>query len=158
VSRGHGEKKGSIIIAYFLIAIFIIAFDQFTKYLAITTLTIGQSVPLIEGVFSITLVLNKGIAFGLLQNSFFIPEVIGVLAALGILIFFVRFCKNKKISVKISLMLILAGCIGNLVDRLRYNAVIDFLDFKVWPVFNVADSAICIGVCLLIFGLIKKAA
>jgi signal peptidase II len=94
-----------------------------------------------------TLVYNRGAAFGMLKNQLFFF----VLISFFVILFIFLHLKNKKIPLlyKISLSLILAGSVGNLIDRLRFGYVIDFLDLRFWPVFNLADSALTIGALLL---------
>lgn len=153
-----GGQKGNkhSLILYFLITACVLILDQVTKFLIVAGIEVAESIPVIKGVFHITLVLNKGVAFGLFANSPLIPTVIGFVAIIAILIFFVRFSDNTRLLTKLGLSLILAGCIGNLIDRLRLGVVIDFLDFRVWPVFNTADSAISLGVALLLLGIVTK--
>jgi len=133
----------------FIIVVLILALDQLTKFIVISNLAIHQSIPVVKNIFYITLVSNRGAAFGILKNQ--VPLFIFVaLFAIGLI--YVNMSKSgfKKVSLyKISLALILAGAIGNLIDRLRFGYVVDFLDFRIWPVFNIADSAITIGAILL---------
>jgi len=133
----------------FIIVIFILSLDQLTKLLVIKNLTLYQSVPVLKNIFHITFVSNRGAAFGMLKNQ--VPVFIFA-AFFAIVLIYVNIRKTqiKKISIyNLSLALILAGAIGNLIDRLRFGYVVDFLDFRVWPVFNIADSAITIGAVLL---------
>ena len=94
-----------------------------------------------------TLVHNRGAAFGMLKNQLFLFVMISFFAILFIFLHL----KNKKnpFLFKVSLSLILSGAVGNLIDRLRFGYVIDFLDLRFWPVFNLADSALTIGALLL---------
>jgi len=133
----------------FIIALSVIILDQFTKLLVTRELLLSQSIPLMKGVFHLTLVHNRGAAFGILKNQTPLFILVSIIAV--ILIYFaLRGKQYKKLSVyNISLAFILSGALGNLIDRLRFGYVIDFLDFRVWPVFNVADSAITIGAILL---------
>jgi len=127
----------------------ILSLDQLTKLLVTKNLAPYQSVPVISGIFHITLVHNRGAAFGLLKGQFYLF----VLASIGAIILIALHLKKnsgRKFDVySLSLLLILAGALGNLIDRLAFGYVIDFLDFRVWPVFNLADSAITIGAILL---------
>ena len=118
---------------------------------------------IIRGVFAINLVHNKGGAFGIFNNQvplFIIISFISIVTIVFLLIGIKR-SRNRSVDSKVSyakvteicLILILGGAIGNLIDRLRFGYVIDFLDFKVWPVFNIADSAITIGVTILFISL-----
>ena len=136
----------------FLIAIFVVILDQITKAIVITCLKYGESYLIINKIFYLTLVKNTGAAFGLFKNqaAFFI-----LVSGLAIT-FIIYFLSKKKVNSYLPLALILGGAIGNSIDRLRFGYVVDFLDFKVWPVFNVADSCISIGTFLLFLLIIKR--
>lgn len=141
-----------------MIFIFIAAIlflDQFTKSLITQTLSLHQSVPLIRGFLHLTLVRNRGAAFGIFKNQ--IPLfILASLIALFLIALQLKKEKPKPFSVyTISLSLIAAGALGNLVDRLIFGYVIDFIDFRIWPVFNIADSAITIGAVLLGYSILK---
>jgi signal peptidase II len=133
----------------FIIALLILLLDQFTKFIILKNLVLNQSLPLISGVLHLTLVHNRGAAFGILKNQ--APLFIFVsIFAVALIYSALRKGKYKKFSFySLSLALILAGAMGNLIDRLRFGYVIDFLDLRVWPVFNVADSAITVGAIIL---------
>ena len=133
-----------------------LALDQITKSVVAVRLKVAESIPVIDGVFHITLVLNKGVAFGLLRGYPGIPVAIASVAIVVILYFLIRYSSKTIFSVKLGLCFILAGCMGNLIDRFRFGVVIDFLDFRIWPVFNLADSAISSGVALLIVSFLAK--
>lgn len=131
--------------------------DQITKLLVLHRLQPGVPVPVVDGLFSLTLVMNPGLAFGMLGG---IPEslrwMVGLLS-LGALILLallaMRVLPNGGPWARLALGLIFGGAAGNLVDRVRFGAVVDFLDVYWrayhWPAFNVADSAISVGVTLL---------
>lgn len=138
-----------------LILVFILVLDQATKYLASINLLEGQTIPVINGIFHITLVHNRGAAFGLFQAHSGVFVVLSIIVASLILYINYRWV-NKGTLVTCVLALIVGGAIGNLIDRLRLGYVVDFLDFRIWPVFNVADSAISIGTIVLIIYIIKK--
>lgn len=147
-----GAEEEDNLMRPFLIAGFVIIIDQITKAIAKTYLKVGESFPIINKAFSLTLVQNTGAAFGLFKNqaAFFI--LVSVIA----IIFIIFSLSKKKITSYLPLALILGGAIGNLIDRLRFPGyVIDFLDFKVWPVFNVADLCISIGAFLLFLLIIR---
>lgn len=131
-----------------LIASFVIVIDRLTKCLFQNILAHGRSIKVIPGVFHLTLVLNSGSAFGMFKgrNYFFIITSVIVIA---LILFHVWRYKYKDMVLIAALGLILGGAIGNLADRLYCGYVIDFLDFRVWPVFNIADSSITIGAALL---------
>lgn len=133
----------------FILALFILFLDQFTKLIATNNLLLNKPVPLVKGVLYLTLIYNRGAAFGILKNQ--TPLFIFVSIFALILIYFaLRDNQSKKrSSYNLSLIFIFSGALGNLIDRLRFGYVIDFLDFRVWPVFNVADSAITVGAIFL---------
>jgi len=132
----------------FIITLSILFLDQSTKLIALNKLSLHQSVPLIEGALHLTLVHNRGAAFGIFKNQ--LPLFIFVSASAVIMAILTLRSHSRKLGVyTVSLSLILAGAAGNLIDRLRLGYVVDFLDLRVWPVFNVADSAITIGAVLL---------
>ena len=116
----------------------------------------------IEGFFSLVYVMNPGAAFGFLAGA---PEIfryfffIGITSlAMLLIIYYILKSKQERLPVIISLTLIFGGAVGNLIDRIRFGAVVDFLDFYIgtwhWPAFNVADSAISAGAVLMIWGIL----
>ncbi|MDD5686413.1 MAG: signal peptidase II [Elusimicrobia bacterium] len=136
--------KKSIII---IIAILLV--DQLTKYFIVRNFYLGESLPVINNIFHITYITNTGTAFGLLQNY---GNILLIFAIVAIIIITISIYKQKGIP-KTGLMafsVILGGAFGNLTDRLFRGSIVDFLDFRIWPVFNVADSSISIGIAILI--------
>lgn len=137
-----------------ILAVFVLSLDQLTKSFIIQRLTCNQSIPVIPGIFHLTLVYNRGAAFGILKNQ--VPLFIFFsLIAISIIFIAIKDRNQDKFTL-ISLALILAGAIGNLIDRILLGYVIDFLDFRIWPVFNIADSAITIGAVLLGWNLLRS--
>ena len=141
-----------------LVSLGIIVIDQATKVYIMQTMRLHESIVVIPNLFSITYIRNPGAAFGILSGSSgsfrFIFFGLTSLFALGLLgTILVRMPKDDWMG-RISVVSILGGAIGNLLDRLRYGEVIDFLDVYIetyhWPAFNVADSAITVGVIFLI--------
>jgi signal peptidase II len=131
--------------------------DQISKRLVMTSFSLGESwnpVASLERWVSLTYVTNTGAAFGLFPDYGGIFMVIA-LVVVAIIILYYRHVPGDQWWVQISLGLQLGGALGNLVDRLHYGHVIDFIDFKVWPVFNVADSALFIGTVILAFHLLR---
>ena len=139
---GWSEKM--IIFIVFLVTLLL---DQVTKYLTIKYLALYESIPIIKDIFHLTYIQNRGTAFGILQgqSTFFI---IVTLALVGLIVVFYRHLPLDDYLTRFGLGLALGGAIGNLIDRIRLGYVIDFLDFRVWPVFNIADSAIVIAVVM----------
>lgn len=139
-----------------IIIIFILGLDQLTKLFINRNLSLNQSIPIVKGIFHLTLVHNRGAAFGLFRNQIILLISVSFFAILLIYFNLKKNIRDKKFSLyKLSLSFILAGALGNLVDRLCFGYVIDFLDLRIWPVFNVADSAISIGAILLGWSLLK---
>ena len=139
----------------------VVSLDQFTKYTVQKNLPLHHRVEVIPGFFNLTHVRNTGGAFGILGGrsgwgTFFFMGI--SVLAVGSILFFIRRIKEDERILALSFSLVLAGAIGNLIDRLRYGEVIDFLEFYLssffWPAFNIADSAICIGIGLMAFELL----
>jgi len=144
---------------YFLIAVAILALDRYTKWLISHRLTMHDSITVIPGFFRIIHTENPGAAFGVFADSP-TPWKIGMLilfSAVALVIVSVLLWKSSRAmtSTRVGLALILGGALGNLWDRIVSRRVVDFLLFYVhhyqWPAFNVADSAIVVGACLLVF-------
>lgn len=142
----------------FIIALIIIAIDITSKLLISNLMLEEESINIIPNFFSITYAKNTGVAFSLLEESR-IPIII--ITILIIVVVF-KYIYNKRIIIQeqLAIALILGGAIGNLIDRIIYGYVIDFLDFKLgnynYPIFNIADSAIVIGVIIYIIINIKN--
>lgn len=136
-----------MILAAFAAAVVLI--DQSSKTLIKSYLQTGESFPLISGVLHLTHIKNTGAAFGLMQDRQILFLTTAVVLIAAILVFY-RQIKEEGPWVKASLGLILGGAIGNFIDRTLNGEVTDFIDIRIWPVFNVADSAIVVGVILLV--------
>ncbi len=132
----------------YLIAVFAAALDQMAKWAVVSRLSLGSPVSVIGGVVDLTLVHNPGGAFGTFQSSTVLLTVIALAVAVAIVLL-VRRPANFSNLAGTALGLLLGGAVGNLIDRLRFHYVIDFIDFHVWPVFNVSDIAIAIAMMLL---------
>ncbi len=135
--------------------------DQLSKYYIEKLLSPGESVPIIKNLFQLTLIHNSGGAFGLFRRSgSFLFIIVSVLVLTLILLFWKKFLLEAGLGGKLSLSLIIGGASGNLVDRLRFGHVIDFLDFSLrghhWPAFNFSDMGISIGVIILCYKMLKK--
>ena len=142
----------------FSIASLVLILDRLTKYIAYVSLSQGQSVKIFPNIFHITLVLNKGAAFGLLQEQRLFFIILSFVIICFILFYIWANDRRMGITLPLAFALILAGATGNLIDRLKLGYVIDFLDFRVWPVFNIADSALTIGTIILAFKVLFKKA
>jgi len=128
--------------------------DQISKWLVVTRLKEIGTFPVIEGIFHLQYLENRGAAFGLLQDQMAFFVIVTVVVTGGIL-FFLFTEPNSSTFLQMALSLIAGGALGNLVDRIRFGYVIDFFDFQIWPVFNVADTAIVLGQIMLIVYLLK---
>lgn len=150
-----------------VISLFVVLLDQYTKWLVLERFQLGESVPVIPDFFNLTYVRNTGAAFGLLAEahpSFRVPFFLLVpIVALGAIIYIFRKLPAEDLKLSVALSLVTGGAIGNLIDRAQHGFVVDFLDFH-WksqyhfPAFNVADSAICVGVGILMLDLLTQPA
>ncbi len=141
---------------YIGLGILVLLLDIITKISAERVLTVVDSIPLIQDIFHLTYVENKGIAFGIFSEGriFFIITTVIILTAL--IIFIVKTDK-KSIWLKAGSTLVISGAVGNLIERITKGYVVDFLDFRIinFPVFNVADIAVCIGAFMLLIHFLK---
>jgi len=151
-------------IPYLVLSFVIIVADAWTKWLVATSIDVHESIPLIPDFLQLVHVRNTGAAFGIGANadSRIVPLLLN-LGAIGVFFVVVVYAFRAAVTDRVlqtGLHLILGGAIGNLIDRFRLGYVVDFLDVFVkshhWPAFNVADSAICIGIALLFLDMRKK--
>ena len=159
----NGFRRYGLLIGVSLI---IVSLDQITKLLIINTMQLHESIPVVAGFFNLTYIRNPGAAFGLFATTnsafrliFFIGTSIFALGLLGTIFYRIH---PDDVWGQLTVSSIVGGAIGNLLDRLQHGEVVDFLDVYIgsyhWPAFNVADSAISVGVVslLIIFALDKK--
>lgn len=142
----------NVIIRVSVISVFLT--DQISKFLALRNLTPNESTAVIKDFFHLTLVGNTGAAFGIFKNQAVFFIIISSIAVISIFVFLKK--KSGILLRDIGLAFILGGALGNLTDRIRFGYVVDFLDFRIWPVFNVADSAITVGTALVIISLCTR--
>ena len=141
---------------YFLIPFLgLLIADQAVKHLVRTTMVQGQSIPIIENIFHITYIENPGAAFGILANQRMLFLILTAVIV-GVMIYLYCSLSNKKSLTAISLGIVVSGAIGNFIDRFMHGTVTDFLDFRIWPIFNIADIAICVGLALICYFIIIK--
>jgi signal peptidase II len=141
----------------------IVIIDQLTKAIVDRTMPLHYSIPIIDGFFNLTYVRNTGAAFGIFSGSheaFRLPFLILVsVVAIGFILVMLKRLRDDSTGIATALAFILGGAIGNLIDRVVYGEVIDFLDVYWsnyhWPAFNVADSFITIGVTITLFYLVR---
>jgi len=136
---------------YISLAIFVILFDQASKLFIQYEMKIGESIPVIKGIFHITYIENPRTSFGLFEynTQFFVIAVL--ISLILVILIYKKIIFKKDHFMYIPLTLALGGAVGNLIDRARIGGrVIDFLDFRIWPVFNFADTAIVCGMLILL--------
>jgi signal peptidase II len=150
--------------AYFIVSLAVLLLDQWTKGIVTRTFDVHQSTTVVEEFFDLTYVRNSGAAFGLFASVDSSIKAV-ILNSVAVLVFIVVSAyalrsSHKSVRLQVGFALILGGAIGNLMDRVRFSYVVDFLDFSIsghhWPAFNVADSAICIGVGLLFLDMLRN--
>lgn len=135
---------------YFFIIAVVVGLDQLTKYLIRANMELDSSISVVDGIFHITYIHNSGAAFSLFQGKteFLIAMQVVVIAA--VLVYLVKRRRKDHGCLLLALSLIVAGGLGNLIDRAANGYVVDFLDFRFWPVFNAADISVCTGCGLLV--------
>jgi signal peptidase II len=154
MAAGSMQRRGLPLRLAFLtlVALLVIGADRVSKLLAINLLyrSGARSVPILGDYIRLTYVENRGAAFGVLQNqtAFFI--LVGIVV-IGVIIASFRYMSDPGWLLIFALGLQMGGAIGNLIDRVSTGYVVDFIDLTFWPVFNIADSAIVVGVALLAY-------
>ena len=116
---------------------------------------LGESLPVIQNVFHLTYIINRGAAFGMLTNQrwFFLAVAFVLIIVYG---FYRKRVNNGPLSLRVGTALLIAGAIGNGIDRYVLHGVVDFFDFRIWPIFNIADIGICVGVVCVIYYLLTS--
>lgn len=144
---------------YYLFALIVIGIDQLTKWLIIQKMDLYESIPIIDHFFYITSHRNAGAAWGILQGQMAFFYIVTVFVIIGLIYYMEKYARNNKLTA-VSLSLILGGAIGNFIDRLLRQEVVDFLDVMIFtydfPIFNVADSCLVIGVILIFIATIME--
>lgn len=146
-------------VAFYLVALVIIIIDQLTKWFIVKTMHVGESIPIIENFLYITSHRNRGAAWGILQDQMTFFYIVTVLVVIAIIYYMEKYAKGK-VLLQLSLSLILGGALGNFIDRLFRKEVVDFIDTYIFsydfPIFNIADSALTIGVVLMFIQMVKE--
>ncbi len=140
---------------FYLPLLGLLLLDQLVKYLVRTSMELGQSIALLPGVFHLTYIENPGAAFGILAHHRLLFLLLTA-AITGVLFYLYLHLSNKKSLTALSLGLVISGALGNFIDRFFRGTVTDMFDFQIWPIFNVADICICVGLALLCYLLIMK--
>lgn len=136
-----------------LVVLFVVFIDQMSKFYIQTHMVLGMSIPVVEDVFHITYVLNPGAAFGLFEHQTIFFLLVAVCLVASAIYFYPRIPKQYRL-LRLGTGLLVGGAIGNVIDRIKTGYVVDFFDFRIWPVFNIADAAIVCGVGCIIFTMI----
>ncbi len=142
-------------VRFWSVCLLLLLADQITKALARSHLPPGEFVPICGGRVGLRLILNSASAFGLVRSSWIsLASGLAVLAAIPWYVSRGVLGAHPRLAVPLGLLL--GGSLGNLADRIRFHAVTDFIDFRVWPVFNIADAAITLGVALLAIFILRE--
>lgn len=135
-------------------AILLLLTDQLSKLFIINTMQLGESKPVISGFFNITYVRNQGAAFSMLEGKTWFFIVMAAIIVAVLLYYNMRY--KLEPLLQITMGIIIGGALGNLIDRIYYGSVIDFFSISWWPIFNIADIAICTGGALVMVYLLKS--
>ncbi|HCT1846607.1 TPA: signal peptidase II [Enterococcus faecalis] len=149
-----------LLVAYFLISALLVGLDQWSKYLTVQNISLGETKEFIPGFLSLTYLRNTGAAWSLLEGKMIFFYVITVIVSVVIIYLLIKNYK-KSIWYSVGLSFVLAGAIGNFIDRVRLGYVVDMLqtDFMNFPIFNVADSTLVVGViCIFIYLILDEKA
>jgi signal peptidase II len=146
---GAGRALSGRYVFLIAVALGVVVLDQLLKALVTWKLRSGRVVELAGGLVQIDYTQNSGAAFGIFRTRGIVFALIAVIVSAGILIYYRRVA-GSPLVVRVALGMVLGGAIGNLIDRVRLGYVVDFVDLRWWPVFNLADSAIVVGVALLV--------
>ena len=137
----------------YIIAGFMLGLDQIIKLLVRQSMNLGETIPVIKNIFHITYIENEGVAFGMFSGHTGIFIVLSIII-LAVLLIFMWKEKSQSGCLRYGVALIVSGAIGNIIDRGVKASVTDMFDFRIWPVFNVADVSVCIGFLLLVIYLL----
>ena len=135
---------------YYIIIAAIVLLDQIVKVATDRMMVPGESIPVIENVFHLTYVRNTGAAFSILQSHRSLLILFSAFLVILLLTFFIRKGKELPVLLNVAATAIISGGIGNMIDRILRGYVVDTFDFRMWPVFNVADISVCVGCALLL--------
>ena len=135
---------------YFLIIIVAVAVDQLIKRLVVDTMALYESIPVLQDVFHITYIRNTGAAFSIMEGQISVLILLPVVMITAAVVFIIIKRRTAHPLLMTSVAMIAGGGIGNLIDRVALGYVVDYLDFRVFPIFNAADIFVCAGCGLLI--------
>jgi signal peptidase II len=131
----------------------VVLVDQVTKFWIQSHMAYGESKPVITDIFHITYILNPGAAFGILENKTWFFVFVAVILVIGVAYIYPRLPDDRPLM-RVGAGLLTGGAVGNLIDRIRIGYVVDFFDFRIWPIFNIADICIVCGVVCLAYVLL----
>ncbi len=151
--RGTVCHGGTMIRILFVASTVLVA-DQATKFIVQHRMSEGMSIPVVPEFFHLTYILNPGAAFGLFVDQQWLFILVALLL-IGCVVCLSRELSKQPPLLRYGAALLVGGAIGNLIDRVRLGKVVDFFDFRIWPIFNVADIAICVGVGLILLAMFK---
>lgn len=154
---GERRKIRRQIILYYFIVLFVFFLDQLSKFCVSRSILQGSSTPIIRNILHLTLVHNTGAAFGMFSRHPYLFVIVAILSIVIIVYFLARKSGMLSAAERTALCFILGGTLGNLVDRVRFGYVVDFIDLRIWPVFNIADSSITIGAIILGISILARA-
>jgi len=144
---------------YYAIALLLIVIDQISKWIIVKNMQIGESITVIKNFFYITSHRNRGAAWGILQDQMWLFYIITIIV-IAVIVYILQTQAKGKYLFQLSLVFILGGAIGNFIDRLFRKEVVDFIDTYIFtynfPIFNIADSALTIGVVLMFIQMLKE--
>lgn len=143
MQKRNGKKE------IIILALLIFFIDQFIKILVIRFMQPSQTIPLLKNILHITYIQNKGTFFGLFPKLGIVFTIASIAVVLFIIVF-VKFLSKKDAFIRLAFGFLLGGAMSNSLDRFRLGYVVDFIDIRVWPVFNFADMAICAAIFLFI--------
>jgi len=147
-------------VVFFLAALLVVVADQLSKMWIRSNLVVGQSLPE-TGFFRLTHVHNTGAAFGLFRDQSFILAIVALVGIIVLIVYALLIYRYfpflDNLLCKSALGLVLGGTVGNLIDRVRLGYVTDFIDVGIWPSFNIADSAIVVGIIVFVYSLLRLA-
>ena len=147
-------------VVFFLAALLVVVADQLSKMWIRSNLVVGQSLPEM-GFFRLTHVQNTGAAFGLFRDQSFILAIVALVGIIVLIVYALLIYRYfpflDNLLCKSALGLVLGGTVGNLIDRVRLGYVTDFIDVGIWPSFNIADSAIVVGIIVFVYSLLRLA-
>ena len=133
----------------YILAVFVLGLDQWSKYLVRASMQMGESIPIIDSIFHLTYIENEGVAFGLFSRHTNIFVLVSILVLIGLLIFVWKE-SSQSLLLHYGAALVVSGALGNIIDRAMKASVTDMFDFRIWPIFNIADIAVCVGFVLLV--------